>query len=255
MARAPTLRDSRGGPRRTGTHATEGHPVTLLAPDEWQALLLSLRIAALSVAAALPLAIALAWLLSRKRFPGRWLLDALLFLPLVLPPVVTGYALLALLGRHGPVGAWLEGIGIVVAFRWTGAVIAAAVMGFPLLVLSTRVAFDGVDRRLEAAAETLGAGAWRRFATIVLPLSLRGIAAGCVLAFARAFGEFGATISFVGNIPGETRTLPIAIYELLNVPGGLPGVQRLAWVALAVALAASAAAGFVAGGMPWRRPR
>ncbi|MDR2012732.1 MAG: ABC transporter permease subunit, partial [Rhodanobacter sp.] len=131
--------------------------------------------------------------------------------------------------------------------------IAAAVMGFPLLVLSIRAAFDGVDRRLEAAAETLGAGAWRRFMTITLPLSSRGIAAGCVLAFARAFGEFGATISFVANIPGETRTLSIAIYELLNVPGGMPGVHRLAWVSLIVAFAAAAGATLIAGGAPWRK--
>ncbi|HEU4662951.1 MAG TPA: molybdate ABC transporter permease subunit [Dokdonella sp.] len=225
----------------------------MLPPDEWQALALSLRVAALSVLASLPFALALAWLMSRRRFPGRLLLESLLFLPLILPPVVTGYALLALLGRHGPLGALLEQVGIVVAFRWTGAVIAAAVMGFPLLVVTVRVAFDNVDRRLEAAAETLGAGAWRRFATITLPLSLRGIAAGCVLAFARAFGEFGATISFVSNIPGETRTLPIAIYELLNTPGGMPGVHRLALVALVVALGASAAAATIAGGTPWRR--
>ncbi|MEO7432478.1 MAG: ABC transporter permease subunit, partial [Dokdonella sp.] len=158
-------------------------------------------------------------------------------------------------GRHGPIGALLEQIGIVVAFRWTGAVIAAAVMGFPLLVLSIRVAFDNVDRRLEAAAETLGAGLWRRFMTVTLPLSARGIAAGCVLAFARAFGEFGATISFVSNIPGETRTLPIAIYELLSVPGGMPGVHRLAFVSLIVAFAASATASIVAGGTLWRRNR
>ena len=224
-----------------------------LAPDEAQALALSLRVALISVVCALPFALALAWLLSRKRFFGRLALEALLFLPLILPPVVTGYALLALLGRHGPLGELLADVGIVVAFRWTGAVIAAAVMGFPLLVLSIRIAFDNVDRRLEAAAETLGAGAWRRFTTIVLPLSSRGIAAGCVLAFARAFGEFGATISFVSNIPGETRTLPIAIYELLNVPGGMPGVRRLAIVSLIVAFAASAAAAVIAGGAPWRK--
>lgn len=229
--------------------------MSTLAPDEWQALALSLRVGLISVICALPFALALAWLLSRKRFPGRLMLDALLFLPLILPPVVTGYALLALLGRHGPLGELLADFGIVVAFRWTGAVIAAAVMGFPLLVLSIRVAFDHVDRRLEAAAETLGAGAWRRFMTITLPLSLRGIVAGCVLAFARAFGEFGATISFVSNIPGETRTLSIAIYELLNTPGGMPGVQRLAIVSLVVAFAASAAATLVAGGAPWRRRR
>ncbi len=224
-----------------------------LAPDEWQALALSLRVGLLSVVGALPFALALAWLLSRKRFAGRLLLETLLFLPLILPPVVTGYALLALFGTHGPIGRALGTFGIVVAFRWTGAVIAAAIMGFPLLVLSIRVAFDNVDRGLEAAAETLGAGPWRRFTTIVLPLSLRGIAAGCVLAFARAFGEFGATISFVSNIPGETRTLPIAIYELLNTPGGMPGVHRLAVVSLIVAFAAAAGATVIAGGAPWRR--
>jgi molybdate transport system permease protein len=220
-----------------------------LSPEDWQALALSLRVALLSVVFSLPIALALAWLLSRKRFLGRTLVEALLFLPLILPPVVTGYALLALLGRNAPLGKMLADVGIVFAFRWTGAVIAAAVMGFPLLVLSIRVAFDGVDRRLEAAAQTLGADAWRRFATITLPLSLRGIAAGFVLAFARAFGEFGATISFVSNIPGETRTLPIAIYELLSVPGGMQGVQRLSVVALLVALAAAASATVIAGGV------
>ena len=225
-----------------------------LTPDEWQALGLSLRVASLSVLASLPLALGLAWLLSRRRFPGRLLVEALLFLPLTLPPVVTGYALLVLFGRHGALGEWLADVGIVFAFRWTGAVLAAAVMGFPLLVLSIRVAFDGVDRRLEHAAETLGAGAWRRFATIVVPLSVRGIVAGCVLAFARAFGEFGATISFVSNIPGETRTLPIAIYELMNMPGGLPGVQRLTVVALVVAFSATLAAA-VLGGTAWGRRR
>lgn len=228
--------------------------MTALTPDEWQALALSLRVAGLSVIVSLPFALGLAWLLSRVRFPGRLLAEALLFLPLTLPPVVTGYALLVLFGRNGVIGEWLAGIGIVFAFRWTGAVLAAAVMGFPLLVLSIRVAFDNVDQRLERAAETLGAGAWRRFATIVVPLSVRGIVAGCVLAFARAFGEFGATISFVSNIPGETRTLPIAIYELMSVPGGMPGVQRLTLVALAVALLATLAAA-VLGGAAWGRRR
>lgn len=180
------------------------------------------------------------------------MLEAFLFLPLTLPPVVTGYALLIVLGRNGMVGSWLASIGIVVAFRWTGAVIAAALMGFPLLTLSARVAFDNVDRRLEAAAETLGAGPWRRFFTIVLPLSLAGIGAGCVLAFARAFGEFGATISFVSNIPGETRTLPIAIYELMNTPGGDSGVLRLSVLSLIVALAATLLAALL-GGRLWRQ--
>ncbi len=228
--------------------------MTALTPDEWQALALSLRVAGLSVLVSLPFALGLAWLLSRVRFPGRLLAEALLFLPLTLPPVVTGYALLVLFGRNGVIGEWLAGIGIVFAFRWTGAVLAAAVMGFPLLVLSIRVAFDNVDQRLERAAETLGAGAWRRFTTIVVPLSMRGIVAGGVLAFARAFGEFGATISFVSNIPGETRTLPIAIYELMSVPGGMPGVQRLTLVALAVALLATLAAA-VLGGAAWGRRR
>ena len=228
--------------------------MTGLSADEWQALALSLRVALLSVAVSLPFALGLAWWLSRKRFPGRLLLEALMFLPLTLPPVVTGYALLVLFGRNGAIGAWLAEFGIVFAFRWTGAVLAAAVMGFPLLVLSIRVAFDNLDQRLERAAETLGAGAWRRFVTIVVPLSSRGIIAGCVLAFARAFGEFGATISFVSNIPGETRTLPIAIYELMSMPGGDAGVQRLTLVALAVAFAATITAA-VLGGAAWGRRR
>lgn len=225
-----------------------------LSPGDWTALALSLRVASLSVLLSLPAALAVGWLLSRKRFPGRALLEALLFLPLTLPPVVTGYGLLLLLGRNGVLGSWLASIGIVVAFRWTGAVIAAAVMGFPMLALSARVAFDGVDRRLEAAAETLGAGPWRRFFTISLPLSLGGVAAGCVLAFARAFGEFGATISFVSNIPGETRTLPIAIYELMNTPGGESGVLRLSALSLLVALAATLIAAAL-GGRLWSRRR
>lgn len=225
-----------------------------LSPDEWQALALSLRVATLSVVVSMPLALGLAWLLSRRRFPGRLLLEALMFLPLTLPPVVTGYALLILFGRHGWIGEWLAQIGIVFAFRWTGAVLAAAVMGFPLLVLSIRVAFDSVDQRLERAAETLGASAWRRFVTIVLPLSTRGIVAGSVLAFARAFGEFGATITFVSSIPGETRTLPIAIYEWMSLSGGDAGVQRLTVVALVVALAATMGAAIL-GGSLWGRRR
>jgi len=223
-----------------------------LSPAEWEALSLSLRVGVLSVIVSLPFALGLAWLLSRARFPGRILIEAALFLPLTLPPVVTGYALLVLFGRHGWIGEWLGQIGIVFAFRWTGAVLAACVMGFPLLVLSIRVAFDMVDRRLERAAETLGASTWRRFVTIVLPLSSRGIVAGGVLAFARAFGEFGATITFVSSIPGETRTLPIAIYELISLPGGEGGVQRLTLVALGVAFAATLVATLL-GGTLWGR--
>jgi len=228
--------------------------MSALTSAEWQALLLSLHVGILSVLASLPFAIGLAWLLSRKRFPGRMLVEALMFLPLTLPPVVTGYALLVLFGRHGWIGEWLDALGIVFAFRWTGAVLAACVMGFPLLVISIRVAFDQVDQRLERAAETLGASAWRRFFTIVLPLSSRGIIAGCVLAFARAFGEFGATITFVSSIPGETRTLSIAIYELMNMPGGEAGVARLTWVAFAIALAATLVAAGL-GGSLWGRRR
>lgn len=228
--------------------------MTALSPDEWQALTLSLRVATLSVIVSMPFALGLAWLLSRRRFPGRLLLEALMFLPLTLPPVVTGYALLVLFGRHGWIGQCLAEIGIVFAFRWTGAVLAAAVMGFPLLVLSIRVAFDNLDRRLERAAESLGASPWRRFITIVLPLSMRGIIAGSVLAFARAFGEFGATITFVSSIPGETRTLPIAIYELMSLSGDDGGVQRLTLVALAVAFAATMAAAILGGSLWGRRP-
>ncbi len=228
--------------------------MTALSPDEWQALVLSLQVATLSVVVSLPFALGLAWLLSRARFPGRLFVEALLFLPLTLPPVVTGYALLVLFGRHGWIGEGLAQFGIVFAFRWTGAVLAAAVMGFPLLVLSIRVAFDHVDRRLERAAETLGASAWRRFITVVLPLSTRGIIAGGVLAFARAFGEFGATITFVSSIPGETRTLPIAIYELMSVAGGDIGVQRLTLVALGVSFAATIAAAILCGSL-WGRRR
>jgi molybdate transport system permease protein len=229
--------------------------MTGLSPAEWSALGLSLRVALISVALSLPFALGLGWLLSRKRFPGRLLLEALMFLPLTLPPVVTGYALLVLFGRHGWIGEALAEVGIVFAFRWTGAVLAAAVMGFPLLVLSTRIAFDQVDQRLERAAETLGASAWRRFVTIVLPLSSRGIIAGCVLAFARAFGEFGATITFVSSIPGETRTLPIAIYELMNLSGGESGVQRLTVVAFVVAFGATAVAAILGGALWGRRRR
>lgn len=228
--------------------------MTLLGADEWQALALSVRVGLISVLVSLPFALGWAWLLSRSRLPGRTLLEALMMLPLALPPVVSGYALLVLFGRNGWIGSALAELGIVFAFRWTGAVLAACVMGFPLLVLSIRVAFDQVDRNLERAAETLGAGAWRRFITIVLPLSMRGIIAGCVLAFARAFGEFGATITFVSSIPGETRTLSIAIYEFMNLPDGEAGVQRLTVVALVVALGATLSATMLNRTL-WGRPR
>ena len=181
----------------------------------------------------------MAALLARRQFPGKALLDGLVHLPLVLPPVVTGYLLLLLLGRRGPLGRLLEeGLGIVVAFRWTGAAIAAAVMGFPLMVRAIRLSLEAVDRRLEAAASTLGAGPVWVFVTVTLPLALPGILAGMILCFAKALGEFGATITFVSNIPGETQTLPTAIYTLLQVPGGDAGALRLAVVSVVISLAA-----------------
>jgi molybdate transport system permease protein len=162
----------------------------------------------------------------------------MLLLPLILPPVVTGYVLLIAFGHHGPIGRLLDAAGLSIAFRWTGAALAAAVMAFPLLVVALRNAFESVDRRLENAAATLGAGAWRIFFSVTLPLSLRGLVAGLALAFARAFGEFGATITFVSSIPGQTRTLPIALYELISTPGGEGGALRLTLVAVVVALLA-----------------
>jgi len=180
-----------------------------------------------------------ALLLARGRFWGKSLLNVLVHLPLVLPPVVTGYVLLLLFGRRGPLGRLLEEtLGIVLAFRWTGAALACAVMGFPLLVRSIRLSVEAVDRRLEAAAGTLGAGPFRVFATITLPLILPGVIAGMILSFARAFGEFGATITFVSNIPGETQTLPTAIYMLTQVPGGDMAALRLTMVAIAISMAA-----------------
>ena len=222
----------------------------ILGPDDWEVIRLSLKVAVVGVLLTLPVAFGLAYTLARGRFPGRILLDALVHLPLVLPPVVTGWILLILFGRTGPIGGWLDRVfGVTLMFRWTGAALAAAVMALPLMVRAMRLSIEAVDRRLEGAARSLGASRWRVFLTITLPLSLPGVWAGLVLGFARSLGEFGATISFVSNIPGETRTLPIAIYELLSVPGGMPGVQRLSIVALCVAIAAAASATLIAGGM------
>ena len=209
-----------------------------LSPQDWQALELSLRVALLSVVLSLPIALALAWLLSRKRFVGSTLVEALLFLPLILPPVVTGYALLALLGRNAPLGSFLAGIGIVFAFRWTGAALACGVMAFPLLVRAIRLSFEAIDRRLEDAAATLGANRLWTFLTVTLPLSLPGVIAGMVLCFAKALGEFGATITFVSNIPGETQTISAAIYTLTQVPGGDAAAFRLVVVAIVISLVA-----------------
>ncbi|MEA9487849.1 molybdate ABC transporter permease subunit [Xanthomonas campestris] len=211
----------------------------MFTPEELTAIGLSLKVAIVAALASLPPGIACGWLLARRRFPGKALLDALLHLPLVMPPVVTGYTLLVVLGTQGPVGSWLlEHLGIQFAFRWTGAALACAVMGFPLMVRAIRLSIEATDRRLEAAAATLGAGPWRVFFSITLPLAWPGLVAGVVLAFAKALGEFGATITFVSNIPGETQTLSSAIYGLMQVPGMESGVWRLAGMALAISLAA-----------------
>ncbi|MGZ8350401.1 MAG: molybdate ABC transporter permease subunit [Allosphingosinicella sp.] len=211
----------------------------MLTAAEWAILALSLKVGLLAVGVALPAAFALAWLLARHAFPGKILLDALIHLPLVIPPVVTGWLLLLAFGRNGPVGAWLEDwFGITLMFRWTGAALAAGIMSLPLMVRPMRLSIEAVDHRLEQAARTLGAGRWRTFATIALPLSLPGIVAGVVLGFARAIGEFGATITFVSSIPGETRTLPLAIYAALQVPGSEAIVTRLAILAILLSIAA-----------------
>lgn len=209
-----------------------------LSPEELEIIGLSLKVALTATLFSLPPGIALAYLLSRYSFPGKALLSGLTHLPLILPPVVTGYALLMLFGRGGPLGRLLEPMGIVFAFDWTGAALAAAVMGFPLLVRAVRLSFDMVDPRIERAAETLGARPVVRFLTITLPLALPGVAAGAVLGFAKALGEFGATITFVASIPGETRTLPLAIYSLLQVPDGEAALMRLVLISVIVSIGA-----------------
>jgi molybdate transport system permease protein len=210
-----------------------------LPPDEWTAILLSLRIAIVATLVALPFGIAIAWLLARKDFWGKTLLDGIIHLPLVLPPVVTGYLLLISFGRRGPIGAFLaDHFGIVFSFRWTGAALACGIMGFPLLVRPIRLAIEAIDRRLEDAAATLGASRLAVFATVTLPLALPGLIAGFVLCFAKALGEFGATITFVSNIPGETQTISAAIYTFTQVPGGDAAAGRLVLVAIVISLAA-----------------
>lgn len=207
--------------------------------DEWIAIELSLRVAGLATIASLPIGIATALLLARGKFPGKTLVDGIVHLPLVLPPVVTGYALLLTFGRKGPVGAWLaDTFGIVFSFRWTGAALACAVMGFPLMVRAIRLAIEAIDRRLEEAAGTLGASPFWVFLSVTLPLALPGVIAGAVLCFAKALGEFGATITFVSNIPGETQTIPAAIYTYTQVPGGDAGALRLSIIAVFIALLA-----------------
>lgn len=209
-----------------------------LGEAELSALHLSLSVAARSVALSLIPAVAVAWLLTRRRFPGRMLVDALVHLPLVLPPVVVGYLLLLLLGRRGPIGHWLDAqFDIQLTFTTLGAAVATAVMSFPLLVRAMRISLETVDRGLEDAARTLGAGPWRRFATITLPLMLPGVLAGAVTAFAAGLGEFGAVITFVSNIPGQTRTLPLALYTALQSPDGDALAARLAALSLLLGLA------------------
>jgi molybdate transport system permease protein len=210
-----------------------------LTPQDWTAVALSLRIAVVSTIVALPFGIGIAYVLARKQFWGKTVLDALVHLPLVLPPVVTGYLLLITFGRRAPVGAFLDHhFGIVFSFRWTGAALACGIMAFPLMVRAIRLSVEAVDRRLEEAGMTLGANRFWTFATISLPLMLPGVIAGMMLAFARALGEFGATITFVSNIPGETQTISAAIYTYTQVPGGDAAALRLVVVAVAISLAA-----------------
>ena len=210
-----------------------------VSPDELTAIHLSLKVAIWATAASLPFGILIALVLARREFWGKSIVNGLVHLPLILPPVVTGYLLLLLFGRHGPIGHFLDQVfGIVLAFRWTGAALAAAVMGFPLMVRAIRLSFEMVDRRLEAAAGTLGANPLWVFATITLPLALPGIIAGAILSFGKALGEFGATITFVSNIPGETQTIPTAIYTYVNVPGGDPQAMRLVVISIAISMLA-----------------
>lgn len=210
-----------------------------VSPEEWEIVRLSLKVSAVAVTGTLPVAFALAWLLARVRFPGKLLVDGIVHLPLVLPPVVTGWLLLLSFGGNGPAGRWLETtLGISFMFRWTGAALAAAVMALPLMVRAMRLSIEAVDPRLEGAARTLGATPARVFLTVTLPLSLSGVFAAAVLGFARSIGEFGATITFVSNVPGETRTLPLAIYTALQVPGGDAAVTRLALISVLLSLGA-----------------
>lgn len=224
-----------------------------LTPEEWQAVRLSLRVAFWATVVSLPPGIAVAMLLARGRFWGRSILNGIVHLPLILPPVVTGFLLLILFGRRGPIGAPLaEYFGIVFSFRWTGAALACAVMGFPLLVRAIRLSIEAVDPRLEAAASTLGASRAWVFLTVTLPLILPGVIAGMILCFAKAMGEFGATITFVSNIPGETQTLPAAIYTFTQVPGGDAGALRLTLISVAISMAALLASELMARGVAKR---
>lgn len=210
-----------------------------ITPEEWTAIELSLRVAVVATLVSTPLGIAVAWLLARRNFWGKALLDALVHLPLVLPPVVTGYLLLLSFGRRGPIGEFLDHyLGVVFSFRWTGAALACGVMSFPLLVRPMRLSIEAIDRRLEQAAGTLGAAPWQVFFTVTLPLALPGILAGMIMGFAKALGEFGATITFVSNIPGETQTISSAIYSLIQTPDGDAAALRLVVISAIMAIGA-----------------
>lgn len=212
---------------------------TSLGPAEWQAVRLSLQVGLVATLGSLPLGILVAYALARWSFPGRQMLNGIVHLPLILPPVVTGYLLLVFFGRRGPVGQFLDQwFGIVLSFRWTGAALAAAIMAFPLMVRAIRLAVEAVDPKLEQAAATLGANPVMVFMTVTFPLILPGVIAGAILAFAKAIGEFGATITFVSNIPGQTQTLPSAIYAFLQVPGGEEAAARLVMISIGIAMAA-----------------
>ncbi len=219
----------------------------MLSQLEIEALSLSLKVSVWAVACILSPGIAIAWLLARRDFPGKALLDGFVHLPLVLPPVALGYVLLVMFGRNGPLGALLyDWLGVNLIFSWRGAAVAAGIMAFPLLVRAVRLSMEVVDQRLETAARTLGARPWRVFLTITLPLASPGILTGVLLAFIRCLGEFGATITFAANVPGETRTLPLALYTALQVPGGEDAAMRLALVSIALAIGALIASQFLA---------
>jgi molybdate transport system permease protein len=213
-----------------------------LSPAEWTAIFLSLKVAVTATLASLPFGVLTAYALARWRFPGKMLLNAVVHLPLVMPPVVTGFVLLILFGRIGVFGAFLANLGIVLSFRWTGAAVACAIMGFPLMVGAMRLSFGAIDRRLEQASGTLGANPLWTFFLVSLPLAFPGIVAGAILAFAKALGEFGATITFVSNIPGETQTIASAIYSYTQVPGGDLKAMRLTIMSVSISLAALIAA-------------
>ncbi len=211
----------------------------MLSPDEWNAFVLSARVAVCAVLVSLPFGIAAGYLFARRVFPGKWIVETAVNLPLVLPPVVTGYLLLVLFGRNGPIGGLLESVfGFRIVFTWMGAALAAAVVGFPLMVRAIRLAFEAVDPRLEAAARSLGASGLTAFFTVSLPMAYRGVASGSMLAFARSLGEFGATIMIAGNIPGQTQTIPLAVYSFAQRPGGIEDSWRL--ITLSVLLSAMA---------------